>query len=182
MIKYQIIRDIAVIKDNGFETLKLKYIKWDNNSPKYDLGRWKNGSPLKGVTLSEEEANELTYVLGKELGFIGDEIVDDDDVGWDNTEDDEDEDNEKDEDNNDDNDDDEADGEETYTDQAKNERIIDYRSFFVRKTMDECDREGHEYTSVTAKVPMLADDSYKEIEFPAMYCFDCNVFYVTYGR
>ncbi len=40
-------------------SLQLNRISWNNNDPKYDLRRWKDGQPLKGFSLSEESLREL---------------------------------------------------------------------------------------------------------------------------
>ncbi len=171
MVKYQIIRNIAVLKDNQFESLELKYIQWGNNPPKYDLRRWKNGSPLKGVTLSEEEAKELVLALSGELGFS--EIYDGNEDDFDDVIDVEEEESEI----------IEEDEEEEWSDDGYNDdenlRIIDFRTFFVRKSMKECDQKGHDYIDVIASVPMMVEDTYTNIEFPAIYCYDCNIFYVS---
>ena len=39
---------ITVTEENGY-TIELNLIKWNNNDPKYDLRRWKDGKPLKGI-------------------------------------------------------------------------------------------------------------------------------------
>ncbi len=168
---YTIIRDIAVISDNGYETTELKYMQWGKNTPKYDLRKWKDGSPLRGVTMSDEEAKSLLSVLLHEFyeDIIEDLIfndTDEDDFDDESSE----EDYEYDE--NDDSDDE-------YDENDEGVQKIDYRTFFVRKSMDDCDREGHEYTDVIASVPMITDEKYKMFEFPAIYCYDCNIYYVT---
>ena len=66
---YTIIRDIAVISDNGYETTELKYMQWGKNNPKYDLRKWKDSNPLKGVTMDEKEAKSLMRVLTHEFNM-----------------------------------------------------------------------------------------------------------------
>ncbi len=150
MVEYKIIKDIATIYENDFESLELKYIKWGNNTPKYDIRRWKDGTPLKGVTLSDEEAKYLCEVLMDEFDIKAEPsggsinpIGDNPPVG------------------------------------SEEPRSIDYRTFFVKKSMYECREKGHEYVDVVATVPMIIGNTYKDTEFPAIYCYDCNVYYVT---
>ena len=161
MVKYNIERKIAVIEERGHETVEINLIKWGNNPAKYDLRRWNDaGEPLKGITLSEDGIEELYWALSEELGYGA---RDDNDEELNDTfgEDDNDyEDNEE-------------------TDEEDELLTIDYRSFFVMKTMHECDQKGHDYSDVIATVPIMIDDEFKNIEFPAIYCRDCNVYYVT---
>ncbi len=144
MVKYEIIRDVATINDNGIESLELKYIKWGNNTPKYDLRKWKDETPLKGVTLSDEEAKILCEVLLSEFEIKGN-----------------------------------PNGGNVPLNEVELPHPIDYRTFFVKKSMYECRDKGHNYVEVLATVPMLIGNTYKNIEFPAIYCYDCNVYYVT---
>ena len=170
-MEYTVIRDIAVISDNGYETIELKYMQWGKNTPKYDLRKWKDGNPLRGVTLSGEEAKSLTKVLLHELyeNIIENSIADEDDSNDESPE----EDFEYDE-------NDEADDEKNeYDENEEGVQAIGVRTFFVRKSMEECDREGHDYINVIASVPMVIGEKYKLIKFPAIYCYECNIYYVT---
>lgn len=166
MVKYTIEREIAVIEDKGRETIELNYIKWGNNPAKYDLRRWTDeGEPLKGITLTEEGLEELYWAISEELGYGSEEEQDDD---FDNEyEDEEDEYSDEDE---------EDDEEEDIDDDTF---PIDYRSFFVLQSMDECEQDGHDYCNVIATVPVMIDDEFNDIEFPAIYCKDCNIYYIT---
>ncbi len=191
---YRIIKKIAVIGTHGDEAIELNYVEWFQRRPGYDLRRWKNGEPLKkGVTLSEDEAENLFLVLYEELGYgmeagqVDDDDEDDNIESNENTDDVEpdiekvfyesgyDDDKEA------------ADGNEFQReetddaddDENDNVRTLDYRTFFVAKSMSECDQKGHDYYDVIATVPVLADKQTKDIEFPAKYCQNCNVYYVT---
>lgn len=153
MLKYTVEREIAVLEDRGHETVELNLIKWGNNQAKYDLRRWnEDGEPLKGITLSEDAIEELYRALSEELGYGS---RNDEDEEWDTSSD-----------------------EEKIEDDAELQ-TIDYRSFFVMKSMDECDEKEHDYSEVIATVPMMIDDEFEDIEFPAIYCKDCNVYYVS---
>ena len=165
MVKYTVEREIAVIEDRGRETVELNLIKWGNNPAKYDLRRWNDdGEPLKGITLSEDALEELYWALSEELGYG---TRDDEDENWGDSSDD------------DDYDDEDEEAEEEEDEEDDELLTIDYRSFFVMKSMDECDQKGHDYSDVIATVPIIIDDEFKNIEFPAIYCRDCNVYYVT---
>ena len=160
MVKYTIEREIAIIEERGGETVELNYIKWGNNPAKYDLRRWNDdGEPLKGITISEEGLEELYWALSEELGYGSRE--DETEDLYDKSDEDDDHSDEEDEEENDD------------------MLTIDYRSFFVMKSMYECDQKEHDYSDVIATVPIMIDDEFKNIEFPAIYCRDCNVYYVT---
>jgi hypothetical protein len=66
--KYEVLEDIADLGKRGKATLKLRYIKWGDNEPKYDIRAWKededgNEISLKGTTLSGEELIALRDAL-----------------------------------------------------------------------------------------------------------------------
>ena len=57
---------IAVLSatDSGY-TLELNRVSYNGYPAKLDLRKWKDGKPLKGVTLSDEEARSLSAALKK---------------------------------------------------------------------------------------------------------------------
>ena len=61
----EVIKKIALI--SGSETgyrKELNIMSWNEREPKYDLRNWSpEGIPLRGVTLTEDEAKELQKVL-----------------------------------------------------------------------------------------------------------------------
>lgn len=65
---YQVLEECGTLSTNsrGWE-LKLRYIKWNDNEPKYDLRSWKkdeNGEKCsKGITLTGEELETLLNLL-----------------------------------------------------------------------------------------------------------------------
>ncbi|MCC8191811.1 MAG: hypothetical protein LIO41_02040 [Ruminococcus sp.] len=73
-LKYEITRHIGVIseKAKGW-TKELNMISWNEREPKYDLREWNpdHSRMGKGVTLTEEEAENLKKLLN------GEEIEDD---------------------------------------------------------------------------------------------------------
>lgn len=61
----KLIKKIALISgsDTGFRK-ELNLVSWNGKEPKYDLRNWSpEGIPLRGVTLTEDEAKELQKVL-----------------------------------------------------------------------------------------------------------------------
>lgn len=65
---YEVLEECGTISTNsrGWE-LKLRFISWNGNEPKYDLRSWKedeNGEKCsKGITLTGEELESLLCVL-----------------------------------------------------------------------------------------------------------------------
>lgn len=65
---YEVIEECGVLSTNsrGWE-LKLRYMSWNGNEPKYDLRSWKedeNGEKCsKGITLTGEELEALLDIL-----------------------------------------------------------------------------------------------------------------------
>ena len=61
----EVIKKIALI--SGSETgyrKELNIVSWNGKEPKYDFRNWSpEGIPLKGLTLTEDEAKELQKVL-----------------------------------------------------------------------------------------------------------------------
>ena len=65
---YEIKKHIAVISQNGNQTLEINYISYNGRSPKIDIRRWdktKEKSMLKGITLTNDEFLELSRVMAK---------------------------------------------------------------------------------------------------------------------
>ena len=165
MVDYSIEKEIAVIEVRGKETVELNYIKWGNNPAKYDIRRWNdNGEPLKGITISDDGLEQLYWAISEELGFGS---LDEDEESYDYSEEEDDSDEYEDE------------NEEDFSEDNEEIQTIDYRSFFVMKSMYECDENEHDYCDVIAIVPVLINDDITNIEFPAIYCRDCNIYYVT---
>ena len=65
---YEVLEECGTLSSNdrGWE-LKLRYIAWNGNEPKYDLRSWKkdvNGEKCsKGITLTGEELETLLVIL-----------------------------------------------------------------------------------------------------------------------
>lgn len=61
MVEYKVERTVAEIGRTG---KKLTVTQWNSYPAKLDLRTWKDGKPGKGMTLSDEEAEELYQALG----------------------------------------------------------------------------------------------------------------------
>lgn len=67
---YEVLEECGTVSTNsrGWE-LKLRYISWNGNEPKYDLRSWKedeNGEKCsKGITMTGEEMESLLKILKK---------------------------------------------------------------------------------------------------------------------
>ncbi len=177
-MEYRIIKEIATIKDYGNKTLEFNYIQWGNNPVKYDFRWWEEGKPRKGVTLSRDDAEVLHRVLAEELGY---NIEPDEDLLFDYIE-------------NGGKVDISIDGHSiddlpfadlpnTYEAQENESKelqhAIDFRSFFVMDNMENCEKHAHEYAEVEATVPVMEGETFNYLNFPATYCFDCNVYYIS---
>lgn len=62
-MNYEIIENIATINRSGGKTLELNRIKWFDRPESYDLRLWDGETPLKGVSMSEEEWIELCHTF-----------------------------------------------------------------------------------------------------------------------
>ena len=70
-IKYDIVEEIGVLSENTKGWRKeINRISWNGATPKYDIRDWapEHEKMSKGITLSQEEAENLYEVLGKALG------------------------------------------------------------------------------------------------------------------
>lgn len=67
--EHEITERIAVISRNdaGY-ALELNRVSYNGYPAKLDLRKWKDGQPLKGVTLSDDEARSLLEALQKVEG------------------------------------------------------------------------------------------------------------------
>lgn len=63
--KYEIIKRIAVLSENGKWTKELNKVSWNGRPAKYDLRDWnhEDGKMGKGVTMTDDEINNLKQVL-----------------------------------------------------------------------------------------------------------------------
>ena len=61
---FEITEHVATLSENnaGY-TLELNKVAYNGYAAKLDLRKWKDGQPLKGVTLSDDEARSLLDAL-----------------------------------------------------------------------------------------------------------------------
>jgi len=66
-IKYEITEKIAVLSESGEWTKELNKVSWNGRPAKYDLRDWNHdeGKMRKGITLSDDEFEELVEAIGK---------------------------------------------------------------------------------------------------------------------
>ncbi len=66
MVTFQIEKTLAEIGEAG---KRLCFVSWNNNPAKLDLRKWKDdGTPGRGMTLTNDEARELLDALTAYLG------------------------------------------------------------------------------------------------------------------
>ena len=64
-VDFEIMEHIATLSKTNSTSKEINLVSWEDRDPKYDIRRWKStGEPGKGVTLTEEEFEELKNVLG----------------------------------------------------------------------------------------------------------------------
>lgn len=64
-ITHKLNKKIQVIGVNSKYTIELNIISWNQNGPKYDLRRWDNDFPAKGVALTSQEMKNLKQALNE---------------------------------------------------------------------------------------------------------------------
>ena len=66
--EFRIVEHIATLSDTGGGyTKELNRVAYRDFEPKLDLRQWHNGQPMKGVTLTEEEARLLYDALAGQM-------------------------------------------------------------------------------------------------------------------
>ena len=63
MFKFEIREKIATLGAKGGYTTELNRVSFNGYPAKLDLRKWKDGQPLKGVTLTDDEAYSLLHTL-----------------------------------------------------------------------------------------------------------------------
>ena len=69
-VKVEVLEDFGEVSNKNGWSLRVRYVKWNDNDPKYDVRAWKsdeNGVEKcrKGLSLTGEEAEELYKILKK---------------------------------------------------------------------------------------------------------------------
>lgn len=64
-IKYEVVEKIATLSERGDWTKELNKVSWNDRPAKFDIRDWNHeeGRMSKGITLSDEEAEELFEAL-----------------------------------------------------------------------------------------------------------------------
>ena len=63
-IRFEVVEVIAVLsRSAGGYTTELNIVSFNGYPAKYDLRKWKEGKPLKGITLTADEAQALRDAL-----------------------------------------------------------------------------------------------------------------------
>lgn len=65
--KYIVTKPICVLSENKKNSKELNMILWNEKGPYYDIRKWENGLPKKGISLNRKEAIALYSALGEEL-------------------------------------------------------------------------------------------------------------------
>jgi hypothetical protein len=65
--KFRITKKIAVLSGDEKYGVEFNRVKWGDMEPLYDIRKWRNGVPVKGISLNEAEAKALLAALEKEL-------------------------------------------------------------------------------------------------------------------
>lgn len=64
-ITYEIKENLGVLSNAGAWETQVNLISWNHSVPKYDIRKWNTvtGKMSKGISLSEEEVDELLNIL-----------------------------------------------------------------------------------------------------------------------
>ena len=65
--EFEVTERIAVLSRSGDYSTELNRVSFNGYPAKLDLRKWKAGSPMKGVTLSDDEARILLEALQREV-------------------------------------------------------------------------------------------------------------------
>lgn len=154
-LQHEVIKNLATVTTQ-YDEIQVNLMKWGNNSLKYDIRKWSfDGDPLKGFTLSEEELLELYREL---KCHFDDEKVDslDDNLPF------------------------SLDGDGEERSEEPREEEIDFRKFVIHSDMSDCNRKGHEYEEINARIYVYSGQvGMQEYVIDAYYCQDCKAYYIN---
>lgn len=63
MFDFEIRERIATLSTNGGYSTELNRVSFNGHLAKLDIRRWKDGQPLKGISLTDDEAYSLLQSL-----------------------------------------------------------------------------------------------------------------------
>ena len=70
-VTYEIVLSAKTLSENGNYTKELRLVSWNGGEEKVDIRAWNNEKPLKGISLTYDEAAELYEGLKDVLGKRG---------------------------------------------------------------------------------------------------------------
>ncbi|MBO4456464.1 MAG: hypothetical protein J5802_01950 [Butyrivibrio sp.] len=62
---YEILTTYFSIEEKNGDSIQLNFISWNKQKPKYDLRRWRNGKPLKGISLTEDTLKAICEAMSR---------------------------------------------------------------------------------------------------------------------
>jgi len=62
-MNHQTLERIAILSERGEYTTELRKVSFYGNPPKLDIRKWQGDQPLKGISLTDEEAERLAEAL-----------------------------------------------------------------------------------------------------------------------
>lgn len=65
--KFRITKKIAVLSGDEKYSVEFNRVKWGELPTSYDIRKWRNGSPVKGISLNDDEAKALYEALKAEF-------------------------------------------------------------------------------------------------------------------
>ena len=68
MFEFELSEHIATLGTSGDYTTELNRVSFNGHPAKLDLRKWKAGKPLKGISLTDDEAYSLLQALKGVLG------------------------------------------------------------------------------------------------------------------
>lgn len=166
----KIIKRIATIKKWKNVSIELNLIDWGDGKPKYDLRKWENETPLKGVSMDRDSLEALYRAVSKELDHESEQSSDNNDIDIEELP--------------------FNDNIEYETDlpfdihtsdneEQEYQAVLDYHNVVVHDNIDECIHSGHDYVKVSATVPVYTNSGVQELTIPAFHCKTCKAYYIS---
>lgn len=71
--EFEVVERYGTLSKSGKVSLELRKIRWNGGEEKYDIRKWNEEKPYKGVSLDAAEMQQLFILLGNILGIIDEE-------------------------------------------------------------------------------------------------------------
>ncbi len=180
-VNYTVVEKIAILGRRGKYTLELNIVKWGNNPEKYDLRLWDGGNPGRGVTFRAKELYELSKTIDKALNQSDNTLLpysQIDSISEAKNRIDEASPKNENKTTNDRSTD--VINKKNTVDDSDDRYDIDYRNFFVYGN-GRCNIPGHVDQEKVIAVLQILKKNYQieDVEVNAMYCPDCNAYYIS---